>query len=430
MTILLRSTKGQVLILLAAALAGLIGVAMLAIDVGTAYVVKTKLNAAVDAASIAGGKAVSQGAAAAQIAAANFFNVNFPTGTLGTTSVEPTIAVTPNADNSWTVNVAATAIAPTYFAKAFGFDNFTLGASATSKVLTLDLVMVMDCSGSIGSALPLLQAAAVNFINRFDAVTDRVGLIHFASGAVTDVAVTATRGFDRTALTRMINGFSVGGATTSEEALRLAQVQLDSIPVNSRSTLRAIVFFTDGAPNGVAGNFINGAAAVQGDLYSETTDGGAPDRIYSMNRQEQQLPGTYDSIALLPATDWSGQVNLASYNNMRSLPVNAVNTRCNVNMAARNMLENVANAARSESATPIHIFTIGLGNAMTIPEITFCGYGNNELGANILQRLANVPTSDTYNRNQPTGVYAYAQDPTQLNAAFSQVATAILRLSK
>lgn len=138
--------------------------------------------------------------------------------------------------------------------------------------------------------------------------------------------------------------------------------------------------------------------------------------------------GNYNSIALLPTTDYTGNVNLASYNNIRSFAYD--NTRCNVNSAARNMLENVANAARSESANPIHIFTIGLGNALTSLEIGFCGYGSNETGANILKRLANVPGVDTYNQNQPEGVYVHAKDATQLAAAFNQVVSAILRISK
>ena len=36
------------------------------------------------------------------------------------------------------------------------------------------------------------------------------------------------------------------------------------------------------------------------------------------------------------------------------------------------------------------------------------GYGN-ENGENIMKRIANVKGVDTYNPNQPTGIYAYAE---------------------
>jgi hypothetical protein len=95
------------------------------------------------------------------------------------------------------------------------------------------------------------------------------------------------------------------------------------------------------------------------------------------------------------------------------------------------MLENVANAARGETvSSPINIFTIGLGASLTSQEINFCGYGSNEQGMNILKRLANIQGVDTYDPNQPTGLYAYAADATQLNNAFDQVARAILQLAK
>jgi Flp pilus assembly protein TadG len=423
----LRSKKGQVLILFAFVLVVLLALVGFAIDLGMAYLVQVKLNASVDAAAIAAGRVVSQGASAISTEATNFFQANYPAGLLGANVQAPSTNAVHNADGSWSITVTATALSPTYFAKVAGLRNFSVEANATSYVRTLDLILVMDCSGSIGADLGALQSAAINFIKNFDVSTDRVGLIHFAGGAVTDVSITTARGFNTTTISNAINGFRATGATTSEEALRMAKAQLDAIPATSQSSLRAIVLFTDGAPNGVAGTFINGHTAVTGDLYSETSSGGAPYRMFSINRQDNQM-GSYNSIASLPTTDYTGTVNLSSYNNIRLFGYS--NTRCNVNSAARNMLENVANAARSETGNPIHIFTIGLGDALTTLEIQFCGYGSNETGANILKRLANIPGVDTYNQNQPEGVYAYAADATQLNGAFNQIVSALLRISK
>jgi len=426
-----KSTKGQVLVLLVAALVVLLALAGLAVDVGMAYGIKTKLNAAVDAAAIAAGRVVSQGSSVITSKSAQFFNANYPTGLLGSTVTNQNTNAVHNGDGSWTITVNATASVPTFFARVVGWRNFSVNASATSTVRTLDLILVLDSSGSLNtpSTTPaLLRSAAKNFIRNFDTSSDRIGLVHFASGAVTDVAITITRGFNLTAIDNAIDNISVSGATTAEEAMRLAKVQLDAIPSASQSSLRAIVFFTDGAPNGVAGIFRNNFTNVQGDLYSETDPGGAPYRMWVTNRQDTVL-GNYNSIATLPATDYTGTVNLQSDIGVRP-SFNFTNTRCNVNRAARNMVENLANTARGEATNPIHVFTIGLGASLTSQEITFCGYGANEQGSNILKRLANLQGVDTYNANQPSGFYAYAADATQLNNAFNQVASAILRLSK
>ena len=92
----------------------------------------------------------------------------------------------------------------------------------------------------------------------------------------------------------------------------------------------------------------------------------------------------------------------------------------------------VANAARSQNQ-PIAIFTLGMGAMLNSLEITFCGYGPSEYGANILKRLANTYDSDTFHPlPQPTGLYCYADitvDPQALDSCFNAIASAILRLA-
>ena len=114
-----------------------------------------------------------------------------------------------------------------------------------------------------------------------------------------------------------------------------------------------------------------------------------------------------------------------------SRSITYTNTRCNVNKAARNMVENVANSARSGTGTnAISVYTLGLGAALNNLEINFCGYGPAERGASILKRLANTTDSDTYNSAQPSGIYAYAATASELNRAFQEIANQILRISK
>ena len=74
--------KGQVLIVIGLSMVVLIGAVGLAIDSGLGFIIRSKLNAAVDAASIAAARAVTQGVgeaaqrASAQAAAQKFFAAN------------------------------------------------------------------------------------------------------------------------------------------------------------------------------------------------------------------------------------------------------------------------------------------------------------------------------------------------------------------
>jgi hypothetical protein len=230
-----------------------------------------------------------------------------------------------------------------------------------------------------------------------------------------------------------INALNVSGSTASAEGLRLALNDINGVPPINRSSLRMIVFFSDGAPNDVPAVFSNGGTAVTGDLYSETASPGTSKatRIFRNSQRDSQL-GTYSNIATLPTAGFSvtgvGNVNLASYNNHRVLSGSpATNTRCNVNKAARNMAENVANTARSQV---VKIHSIALGAAVNTLEITFCAYTASELGSNVMKRLSNTSDSDAYNAAQPTGLYVWAENAVDLDNAFTSIASEILRLSR
>lgn len=443
-----RGRKGQVIVAFALTAAVLLAMIGLAIDLGMTYLVKNKLSAAVDAAALAAGRVAPQGESIAYAEAEKFFTTNYPDGMLGASVAAPATALDyDHKDKSWTVTVSTTATVPAYFAKVVGRNNFTVGATATATVGPIDLVLVLDTSATLNNpstqTFEDLKEAARDFIDKFTPESDRIGLIRFASGVEEDYKITGKRGFDKDKIKEMLGSELIAsGYTTAEEALRLAKEQLDSIPKSDQSRRRIIVFFADGAPNGVAANYVTNEGVVQrGVVSSQTREDIGLEHLYRTDRVNSDLRSVGDalkvkSLATLPETDWTGDVPLTSFNNMRQL-LRVASTfedqKCNVNMAARNMTENVANAARSESGeqgTPITIFTVGLGKMLTIPEVSCPGYGSNEQGENILRRLANVQGVDTYNPNQPSGIYAFAQDSTQLKAAFRRVARDVLRLSK
>ena len=66
----------------------------------------------------------------------------------------------------------------------------------------------------------------------------------------------------------------------------------------------------------------------------------------------------------------------------------------------------------------ITIFSIGLGNAAIPASPTF------------LLRASNDPQSPTYDSSKPAGKYIYAATTADLQPAFSEVASEILRIAK
>lgn len=444
-----RRERGQILVLVALSMSVLLGLVGLAIDAGLAYGVKTKLDSAVDAATIAGARALSEGStddiriASAKKAAKDFFEANFPLHFLGATPVtlsDEMITAVHDATGYWTITVNGTATLPVTFIRFAGIDNLTVKATGQSIRRDLDIILVLDTSGSLSSpasTFPALKAAAVNFVNKFNSGGngDRVGFVSFAAGALVNVPIIkdGTRGFNKTQVINAINTLSVSGSTASAEGVRLALNEINGVPVINRSSLRMIVFFSDGAPNDVPAIFVNGSTPVTGDLYSETSSPGTSKatRIFKHDSRDVQL-GTYTNIATLPSTGFSvtgvGNISLASYNNKRTLTGSPVtNTRCNVNKAARNMVENVAHTARSQG---IKIHAIALGAEVNALEITFCAYGMAEVGSSIMKRLANALDADTYDAAQPSGLYVWAENSADLDYAFTSIASEILRLSR
>jgi hypothetical protein len=82
--------------------------------------------------------------------------------------------------------------------------------------------------------------------------------------------------------------------------------------------------------------------------------------------------------------------------------------------AAHNVLDRVATIARQNSTL---VYAIGLGNV---------GPEQDRL----LRRVSNDPASEIYTQSEPTGLYVYAPDATQLNSAFARIAGEILRLAR
>ncbi len=98
----------------------------------------------------------------------------------------------------------------------------------------------------------------------------------------------------------------------------------------------------------------------------------------------------------------------------------------NINNAARNVLEEIANSARNDTGDyKIRIYTIGMGYLVrdllgTMPEMP----------EDILKRISNDASSPDFQSGQLEGKYFFAQTAADVGPAFQGIQNQILRLSK
>ena len=499
-----RNEKGVALIYTAVTLTVLLLFTGLAVDGGRGYVVKAQLSKAVDGAALGAARELNSGNPRRK--AEQIFRANFPTNYLGTSSVTD-----PTADPNFyslstdpvsgvnTVTIRANAVLPTTFMGLANINNMNVTAMGEATRRMVDLSLVVDVSGSIGSQWTVVHDATIDFINSFDAIHDRMSLTLFSTGAEVRYTMPAGRGFDKTAMTSAVPGTLPGGSTLMAEGLYRGWDQLRTVSSGQQSSLRIIVLFTDGATNGVpaqwggTGTFPRAmrtadfpwrsdpdnqtwnCPAVSGLTTANILGGGTVSPNLSLAGSQVApcpSPGTWNATGLVPSNmqdttktaGWTGAnapyrympstswhttysssgiptsfplvsnsltVNGAAQSSRRSLVTDATGqyttTLWNVNNAARNLLEIIADAARSDAGGdyPIRIYTIGMGNLINLQLGTM-----PETPASLLQRIANDPVSPDHNPAQRDGAYFYAPTAADVSAAYQGIQNQILRLSK
>ncbi len=126
---------------------------------------KARLSEAIDAAALAGGKALQTANDPennkVKSDALAFFDANFPNGAMGATVAPPNIVVT---NNNTIVSVSSSAVIPTTLMSVLGFRNMTMVAAATvaRAASGLDVVFSFDVSGSMGSPASKLSSLKSN----------------------------------------------------------------------------------------------------------------------------------------------------------------------------------------------------------------------------------------------------------------------------
>ncbi|WP_025899438.1 TadE/TadG family type IV pilus assembly protein [Sneathiella glossodoripedis] len=140
-----RGVTAVLIALLAIPIFGAIG---LSIDLGRAYVLKSKLSTALDSAGLAAGRVVFQDDAIVRADAQKFFDANFTANYMGASVSALQVSWDANREN---IELNVNADLNTTFLSVLGYNEITVGARTVVNRVNrgLELIMVLDNTGSM-----------------------------------------------------------------------------------------------------------------------------------------------------------------------------------------------------------------------------------------------------------------------------------------
>jgi Flp pilus assembly protein TadG len=277
--------RGIATIITGLALLVLIPIVGLAIDGGFAFVIKSRLSAAMDSAALAAGRGlnladtIANAQAQATTQATNFFNANFPPGYMNTDPLAanrpltPTFSVGQDANGNptgvLTISITGSVLAPTYFMRWLGFNNLTISGTGTATRKNLVMELVLDKSASMGtrntspgtipasinsgsSSCESMVYSTIQFTKYFSPY-DYMGEISFDATVDDDFTSSNTWWQSGTGVAQKIANIQCGSNTNTTAALYKAYQDIKA--ANQVLAQNVIVLFTDGVPNAVNATF-------------------------------------------------------------------------------------------------------------------------------------------------------------------------------
>jgi len=473
----------------------------LAIDFSVLYNVKARLQEACDAAAIGAGTEVQRSTdvtdptqnANLRNAILRFFNANFVPAPWNATQASYASSVTQDPTTKMrTITVTASYYVPMLFMRVLGISNSTVGAQAIADLRFVNLMIVVDRSGSVdrtGSGVQTNPQIIEGDLNQFvgNSATsifvngrDVVGLVSFGGNYYLDFAPTTNfQTASPNISTKINNIFFDNNSTNTGEGLYQAWYQLAQL--NQTGALNVILLITDGRPSAFTGSFAVAAgshctshANKTGFIDSNVSDGNpwqfpppanrpvngvlmvsppcnmsAPftasceASTVAANSGNCTYAGSPSSVAtdiptfpatIGPITNITGanvpyQTTFNSTTGYFSGGGTSVSSPTAVRYAAFNYAYNVAKAIRTDATyTPV-IYCVGLNfNTASYP-------AEEPLDADYLATLANDQTYTS--ATAPNGVYTAGQTPGKyydvtysgLAAALQDITSQILRLS-
>ncbi|MDT7040998.1 TadE/TadG family type IV pilus assembly protein [Candidatus Nitronereus thalassa] len=258
------NSRGIFALVTALSVVSLFAFVALGIEVGRWYVVRAELSKSVDAAALLGAKNYSNPFLVTEDLMAAVGQANFSPGLLGTEG-NPQITGTKGAEGKVFVEGSTNVLnkitqvveMQDHIAKGT-YEKTYITSSGVAQQREVEIMLVLDESGSMSSAMSNLKTAAKSFVDFFEHTddTDQMGLITFASGVVVERALGPNFYDD---MTTAIDNMSASGGTNTEDALDQADgpsgfTDQTGIPGDER-VQQFLVFFSDGNPTAFRGDF-------------------------------------------------------------------------------------------------------------------------------------------------------------------------------
>jgi Flp pilus assembly protein TadG len=453
----------------------------LVVDATTLYIIKCRLQGAVDGAALAAARALARGTTSAdQISAAKadasaYVKINYPDAFFFSQNVSidtsTDVTVDLSVANQRKVSVTAHVTMPALLMRYLSFDSTTINATAQTVRRDVNIVLVVDRSNSLNltnSCEPLKQAAK-NFVNKFADGRDFVGLVTFASSTNADFPIASNFKSAGTSVLTMLGNITCAGSTSSAMGLWQGYDQL--VGLNQAGALNIILFFTDGKPTGVAVdmplagsspclggtshgagnpktirglyntftnvdqyfgilNHVNGGSVTNSDLNPTPDATTGYQCTYMLNWLYDggfhNMTATSDFLGI-PTTDIFGN-NLN--NGYQSVTLSSgyidINNASNASAMAYNAADSAAARIRAGANDPVYnrgltgilVYSIGLMNT------------SYPASPGFLERVANDPRSDIYDGTKPVGLFVAAPTSADIDTAYQAIASEILRLAK
>jgi Flp pilus assembly protein TadG len=201
---LIRNTRGSTLPIMGAAFMLILGGVGSAVDLGRIYVIRSQMQAGVDAAALAGARsyeAKGTGPEGREQQVLAYFRENFPDDYLGAGTVTP-VATFSVVDQMNVTKVDASVELPLVFMGMFGIAPRPISVTATAELQPrpLEIMVVLDDTGSMqdrvrageGSRMSVLKEAMHGFVNvLYQGATERKEL---AMGIITYTVTTNVGG--------------------------------------------------------------------------------------------------------------------------------------------------------------------------------------------------------------------------------------------
>ena len=150
---ILRDERGNALMIMGAALIPLTMLVGSAVDVSRAYMAKSKLQSACDAASLAARRVMRDDDLSDEVIATGteYLAFNYPDGIYGSTALEPEFSH----PEAGVVRIEASTTIPTVLMQIFGFASLPVVAScdASLNFVNTDVLLVLDVTGSMADAI-------------------------------------------------------------------------------------------------------------------------------------------------------------------------------------------------------------------------------------------------------------------------------------